>query len=289
MSGLMPYEGLGLGVRCCHVVFDCSNQFRGALETSPTGSFLGEVAEPPLHQVQPERTRWRKVQRETRVLLQPYLHPGLFVSPIIVHNPLHLLGGIRHRTASAGQNRGDSFGTTLQEALTPKDDGGTADARLSCDPGIGQTVSGKESDLRPEGNALVSISHCLTHAKLLVRHKTGLTFNTNKFTIHTYVWKYRCPEGEITMKRKMTVVFNDEDLYTQLKIEAVKRHIAASDIISDAVREWLESREDAELLPLIETSRKGWKENGGRPWSEIEKETEQAIDSREGTIEAKRV
>ncbi len=315
MSGLMPYEGLGIGVRCCHVVFDCSNQFRGALETSPPDSFLGEVAEPPLHQVQPGRTRRRKVQRETRVLLQPYLHPGLFVSPIVVHNqmqrrplrklpiqppqeaqkllvtvlghaladnspiqdiqcreqggstmplvvvghgsaasffhgqarlgplegldltlfvhaqddgfvrrievqphhvgellgeapvtgeleslrpmglqamggpdtlhgsladalcpchatsapvsrtrrlrlssgfhnPLHLLGGIRHRTASAGQNRGDSFGTTLQEALTPKDDGGTADARLSCDPDIGQTVSGKEGDLRPEGNAL---------------------------------------------------------------------------------------------------------------------------------------
>jgi hypothetical protein len=56
--------------------------------------------------------------------------------------------------ASAGQNRGDSFGTTLQEALTPKDYGGTAYANLSCDPDIGQTVSGKEGDLRPEGNAL---------------------------------------------------------------------------------------------------------------------------------------
>ena len=55
---------------------------------------------------------------------------------------------------SPGQNCGDSFGATLQEALTPKDDGGTADARLSCDPDIGQTVSGKEGDLRPDGNAL---------------------------------------------------------------------------------------------------------------------------------------
>jgi hypothetical protein len=56
--------------------------------------------------------------------------------------------------ASAGQNRGDSFGATLQETLTPKDDGGTADARLSCYPDIGQTVSGKEDDFRPEDNAL---------------------------------------------------------------------------------------------------------------------------------------
>ena len=76
---------------------------------------------------------------------------------------------------------------------------GTAAARLSCDPDIGQTVSGKEGDLRPEGNALrrimgaspgfqgasllkghwertnqfrhiMSISQCLIHVKLLVRH-----------------------------------------------------------------------------------------------------------------------
>jgi hypothetical protein len=56
--------------------------------------------------------------------------------------------------ASAGQNRSDSFGATLQEALTPKDNGGTTDARFSCDTDIGQTFRGKEDDLRPEGNAL---------------------------------------------------------------------------------------------------------------------------------------
>ena len=67
------------------------------------------------------------------------------------------------------------------------------------------------------------------------------------------------------MKRKMTLVFHDEDLYTQLKIEAVKRRTTASDIVSDAVREWLESREDAELLPVIEAARTEWEEKGGRP------------------------
>jgi hypothetical protein len=74
------------------------------------------------------------------------------------------------------------------------------------------------------------------------------------------------------MKRKMTVVFHDEDLYTQLKIEAVKRRKAASAIVSDAVREWLESHEDAELLSAIEAARTEWKKKGGRPWSEAERE-----------------
>jgi len=315
MNGFMPYEGLGIGVGCRHVVFNCSNQFRGALETSPPDSFLGEVAEPAFHQIQPRSRGRGEVHVKTRVFIQPCLYPGLFVSPIVVHNqmqwhplrklpvqspqeeqkllvtvlghaladnspiqdiqcseqggstmplvvvghgsaasffhgqarlgplegldltlfvhakddgfvrrievqphhvgellgeatvtgeleplrpmglqtmggpdtlhgsladalcschatsapmsrtrrlrlsggfhnPLHLLGGIRHRTASTGQNRGDSFGATLQEALAPKDDGGTAHARLPCDPDIGQTVSGKECDLRPAGNTL---------------------------------------------------------------------------------------------------------------------------------------
>ncbi len=91
------------------------------------------------------------------------------------------------------------------------------------------------------------------------------------------------------MKRKMTVVFHDEDLYTELKVEAVRRHTAASDIVADAVREWLESREDSELLPVIEAARTEWKGKGGRPWSEAEREVEVSIDRREGAAEPKRV
>jgi len=91
------------------------------------------------------------------------------------------------------------------------------------------------------------------------------------------------------MKRKVTLVFHDEDLYTQLKIEAVRRRTTASNIVADAVREWLESREDAELAPAIEAARTEWKGKGGRPWSEAEREIEESIDRREGATEAKRV
>ena len=90
------------------------------------------------------------------------------------------------------------------------------------------------------------------------------------------------------MSRRMTVVFHDEELYTQLKVEAARRHMAASDIIAQAINDWLESREDAELLPVIEAVRTEWKEKGGRPWSEAEREVEESIDRREGAAEAKR-
>lgn len=91
------------------------------------------------------------------------------------------------------------------------------------------------------------------------------------------------------MSRRMTVVFHDEELYTYLKVEAARRHMPASNIIADAVREWLESREDAELLPVILTARAEWKEKGGRPWSEVEQELEEAVSQRERTAEAKGV
>ncbi|MFC2044051.1 hypothetical protein ACFLT8_02475 [Chloroflexota bacterium] len=91
------------------------------------------------------------------------------------------------------------------------------------------------------------------------------------------------------MSRKMTVVFHNEDLYTYLKVEAARRHMPASEIIADAVSEWLESREDAELLPAIEAARTEWEEKGGRSWSESERELEESITRREGDGEAKRV
>ena len=91
------------------------------------------------------------------------------------------------------------------------------------------------------------------------------------------------------MSRKMTVVFHDEELYTYLKVEAARRHTAASEIITDAVRQWLENHEDADLLPVIEATRTEWKEKGGRPWSEVEQEMEEAVSRREREPEAKSV
>jgi len=79
----------------------------------------------------------------------------------------------------------------------------------------------------------------------------------------------------------ITVVFHDEDLYTNLKVEAARRHIAASEIVADAARQWLENKQDAELIPEIDASRTKWKEKGGRPWSEVEKKIEKAVKVRD--------
>ena len=91
------------------------------------------------------------------------------------------------------------------------------------------------------------------------------------------------------MSKRMTVVFHNEDLYTYLKVEAARRHRPASDIIAEAVREWLESREDAELLPVVEAARTEWQEKGGRPWNDAEQELEEAVSRREREAESKSV
>ena len=49
------------------------------------------------------------------------------------------------------------------------------------------------------------------------------------------------------MSRRMTVVFDDEGLYTALKVAAVRSGQHAKDIVAQAVRDWLQAREDEEL------------------------------------------
>jgi len=72
------------------------------------------------------------------------------------------------------------------------------------------------------------------------------------------------------LKRTLTVIFRDEDLYLRLKTEADRRQMALSDVVTEVVREWLEDCEDERLLPVIEAARWEWNEKGGRLWSEVE-------------------
>lgn len=85
------------------------------------------------------------------------------------------------------------------------------------------------------------------------------------------------------MSRRMTVVFHNDDLYTDLKVAAVRRRLTASEIIAQAVTEWLESREDAELAPVIKSARAEYQSKGGRPWAEVRKELDKSITRRNGS------
>ena len=69
--------------------------------------------------------------------------------------------------------------------------------------------------------------------------------------------------------KKMTVVFDDDALYTTVKVEAARRNQPVKKLVSQALREWLEAQEDAELLSEIEAARVEWQEKGGIEASEF--------------------
>ena len=79
------------------------------------------------------------------------------------------------------------------------------------------------------------------------------------------------------MSKRMTVIFEDEALYTALKVEMSRRRRPAKDIVAEAVSEWLEARQDEELGADLEERRTEWQERGGRPWAAVERDMERAV------------
>ncbi len=63
--------------------------------------------------------------------------------------------------------------------------------------------------------------------------------------------------------KKMTVVIDNDDLYTAIKVEAARRNRPLKEIVAEALREWLEVQEDLELGPIIEEAMAEYREKGG--------------------------
>ena len=91
------------------------------------------------------------------------------------------------------------------------------------------------------------------------------------------------------MSKRMTVIFEDEELYTALKVEAARSGRHAKDIVTEALREWLEAREDEELSADLEERRTEWKEKGGRSWAAVERDMERSMSRREAGAKGTRV
>ncbi len=75
--------------------------------------------------------------------------------------------------------------------------------------------------------------------------------------------------------KRMTVIFEDEGLYTAIKVEAARRNRALKDLVTEAVREWLANQEDLELAPVIAAARDEWREKGGTDASELFRKLEE--------------
>ena len=65
------------------------------------------------------------------------------------------------------------------------------------------------------------------------------------------------------MAKRMTVVFDDEALYTDLKVAAARSGLHAKDIVAEAIRNWLETKEDEDLRQDLDEARREWETRGG--------------------------
>jgi hypothetical protein len=82
----------------------------------------------------------------------------------------------------------------------------------------------------------------------------------------------------------MTIVFDDEELYTTLKVEAAKNHRTAKDIVADALHLIFEATVDERDTILMRARMKGYARRGGTP---VEKILEELGLARDTTQEAR--
>ena len=72
-----------------------------------------------------------------------------------------------------------------------------------------------------------------------------------------------------------TVRLEDELLSAAIREEAARRRTTPAELLRQAVREWLESQEDAEIRPVLDAARREWKEQGGQEAAEFFRQVRQ--------------
>jgi hypothetical protein len=67
----------------------------------------------------------------------------------------------------------------------------------------------------------------------------------------------------------MTIVFDDEELYTALKVEAARTHRPAKDLVADALLLMFEATREEHDTILMRARMKGYAKQGGTPVEKI--------------------
>ncbi len=71
------------------------------------------------------------------------------------------------------------------------------------------------------------------------------------------------------MSRRMTIVFDDEELYTALKVEAARCHRPAKDLVAEALNLLFEATGDERDMILMRARMKSYAKRGGTPVEKI--------------------
>lgn len=71
------------------------------------------------------------------------------------------------------------------------------------------------------------------------------------------------------MARRMTIVFDDEELYTALKVQAARTHRTAKDIVADALQIMFEATPEEQDALLMRARMRAYARQGGTPVEKI--------------------
>jgi hypothetical protein len=69
--------------------------------------------------------------------------------------------------------------------------------------------------------------------------------------------------------KQLTLALEDDSLYAALEAEASRRNQPLSQLVAEALADWLESLEDGKLLASLESARAEWEREGGVEASEF--------------------
>lgn len=86
----MPNKGVGVAVGVIDVFHHGLNQVWNAVEGTLPDSLLGNLTEPPFHQVERRGGGWRKVQVDTQALAKPCRDLRLGMGGIAVHDEVQV-------------------------------------------------------------------------------------------------------------------------------------------------------------------------------------------------------
>ncbi len=79
--------------------------------------------------------------------------------------------------------------------------------------------------------------------------------------------------------KKITVILEDEQLYTALKVHAAKRNRRIKDIVAEALGDWIQFQEDAEDAAFAKEALAEAGEN--IPWEQVKQEMRLSLKARE--------
>jgi hypothetical protein len=71
------------------------------------------------------------------------------------------------------------------------------------------------------------------------------------------------------MSRRMTIVFDDEEMYTRLKVESARSHRPAKDLVAEALTLLFECTPDEQQTIMMRARMKGYARDGGVPVEKI--------------------